>query len=135
MKRLLVTLGGFVLVVSACGSTVGSPAPSSSNPAVAPPTAVRTPASPTVAPTPSASAKPLGTVRFALDWTPNTNHTGIYVAAAKGWYRDAGVDLQILPYGSHDAGGIDDRRPGRVRDQLPGRAHLRGRRRARRSSR
>ena len=40
------------------------------------------------------------TVRLALDWVPNTNHTGIYVALAKGWYEDAGVKLQVLPYGS-----------------------------------
>jgi ABC-type nitrate/sulfonate/bicarbonate transport system substrate-binding protein len=40
------------------------------------------------------------TVRLALDWVPNTNHTGIYVALANGWYEEAGVDLQILPYGS-----------------------------------
>lgn len=40
------------------------------------------------------------TVRLALDWVPNTNHTGIYVALAKGWYEEAGVDLTILPYGS-----------------------------------
>ena len=39
------------------------------------------------------------TVRFALDWVPNTNHTGIYVALANGWYEEAGVELQILPYG------------------------------------
>ena len=45
----------------------------------------------------SASAQ---TVRLALDWVPNTNHTGIYVALAKGWYAEAGVNLQILPYGS-----------------------------------
>ncbi|HEX5456180.1 MAG TPA: ABC transporter substrate-binding protein [Candidatus Saccharimonadales bacterium] len=35
---------------------------------------------------------------FALDWTPNTNHTGIYVALNKGWYKDQGIDLKILPY-------------------------------------
>jgi ABC-type nitrate/sulfonate/bicarbonate transport system substrate-binding protein len=39
-------------------------------------------------------------VRLALDWTPNTNHTGFYVAQANGWYTDAGVDLKILPYGT-----------------------------------
>ncbi len=39
------------------------------------------------------------TVRLALDWVPNTNHTGIYVALANGWYEEAGVELQILPYG------------------------------------
>lgn len=38
---------------------------------------------------------------LALDWTPNTNHTGIYVAMAKGWYRDQGIDLQLLPYSSN----------------------------------
>lgn len=36
-------------------------------------------------------------VTFALDWTPNTNHTGVYVAQAKGWYKEAGIDLRILP--------------------------------------
>ncbi|MCW8378798.1 ABC transporter substrate-binding protein [Streptomyces justiciae] len=40
------------------------------------------------------------TVTLALDWTPNTNHTGIYVARAKGWFKDAGIDLRIVPYGS-----------------------------------
>ena len=38
------------------------------------------------------------TVRFALDWTPNTNHTGLFVAQVQGWFRDAGLDVQILPY-------------------------------------
>jgi ABC-type nitrate/sulfonate/bicarbonate transport system substrate-binding protein len=31
-----------------------------------------------------------------LDWTPNTNHTGIYVAKDKGWYKDQGIDLEII---------------------------------------
>ena len=39
-------------------------------------------------------------MRLALDWTPNTNHTGFFVAEANGWYADAGVDLQVLPYSS-----------------------------------
>jgi ABC-type nitrate/sulfonate/bicarbonate transport system substrate-binding protein len=37
-------------------------------------------------------------VRLALDWTPNTNHTGFFVARSKGWYREASVELQVLPY-------------------------------------
>jgi len=49
----------------------------------------------------SAAAKDGTTaVTLALDWTPNTNHTGIYVAQAKGWFKDAGIDLKIVPYGS-----------------------------------
>src|SRR5712691_306380 len=38
------------------------------------------------------------TVTVQLDWTPNTNHIGIYVAEAKGWYKDAGIKVKILPY-------------------------------------
>src|SRR6201991_919993 len=37
-------------------------------------------------------------IRIALDWTPNTNHTGLYVAQQEGWFRDAGLDVQFLPY-------------------------------------
>jgi len=37
-------------------------------------------------------------IRLALDWTPNTNHTGFYVAAASGAYEQAGLDVEfILP--------------------------------------
>ena len=35
-----------------------------------------------------------------MDWTPNTNHTGLYVAQQQGWFADAGLDVQILPYNS-----------------------------------
>jgi ABC-type nitrate/sulfonate/bicarbonate transport system substrate-binding protein len=37
-------------------------------------------------------------VSVQLDWTPNTNHIGIYIAEARGWYKQAGIDLDILPY-------------------------------------
>lgn len=37
-------------------------------------------------------------ITFALDWTPNTNHTGLYVAQRKGYFTDAGLDVEILPY-------------------------------------
>jgi ABC-type nitrate/sulfonate/bicarbonate transport system substrate-binding protein len=55
-------------------------------------------ASEAVAASPTAPAGPLTKVTLALDWTPNTNHTGFYVAQQKGWYREQGIDLQILPY-------------------------------------
>jgi len=38
---------------------------------------------------------------LALDWTPNTNHTGIYVALAQSWYRAEGIDLKLLPYSAN----------------------------------
>ena len=28
-------------------------------------------------------------ITVVLDWTPNTNHTGIYVALAKGYFEEA----------------------------------------------
>jgi ABC-type nitrate/sulfonate/bicarbonate transport system substrate-binding protein len=37
-------------------------------------------------------------VSLQLDWTPNTNHTGFYVAKEKGFYEEAGINLNILPY-------------------------------------
>ena len=35
-------------------------------------------------------------VTFSLDWTPNTNHTGIYVAKEKGFFEEQGLDVEIL---------------------------------------
>ena len=37
------------------------------------------------------------TVSFMLDWTPNTNHIGLYVAQKLGYFKDAGVNVKILP--------------------------------------
>ncbi len=33
---------------------------------------------------------------ISLDWTPNTNHTGLYVAEALGCYQEEGLDVQIV---------------------------------------
>ena len=35
-------------------------------------------------------------VTFCLDWTPNTNHTGVYAAQALGFYEEAGLDVRIV---------------------------------------
>ena len=42
------------------------------------------------------SSKPLVKVRVLLDWTPNTNHTGMYVALEKGYYTAQGLDVEIV---------------------------------------
>ncbi len=44
----------------------------------------------------SSSSSGLKKVTLMLDWTPNTNHSGIYVAKDKGWFKDAGLDVQIV---------------------------------------
>ena len=38
------------------------------------------------------------TIKLQLDWTPNTNHIGFYLAQAKGWYKDANLTVDILPF-------------------------------------
>lgn len=38
---------------------------------------------------------------IAMDYTPNTNHTGIYVALQKGWYKEEGINLSMLPYSAN----------------------------------
>ena len=35
-------------------------------------------------------------IMFVLDWTPNTNHTGVYVAQEKGYFEEAGLDVKIV---------------------------------------
>jgi len=94
-----------VLAVAGCGPGAGStPAqPQSATPSTSAGAGVKTPTPseatttvPTTAPT--ATPEPVK-VRLALDWTPNTNHLGFYVAQDKGWYADAGVALDVLPYG------------------------------------
>ena len=35
-------------------------------------------------------------ITFVLDWTPNTNHTGLYVAQELGYFEEAGLDVEIV---------------------------------------
>ena len=46
-----------------------------------------------------ASSKPetvLEKIDVVLDWTPNTNHTGLYVAMEKGWYEEVGLNVRLV---------------------------------------
>lgn len=35
-------------------------------------------------------------ITVVLDWTPNTNHTGLYVAQEKGYFEDLGFNVEIV---------------------------------------
>jgi len=35
-------------------------------------------------------------IRVVLDWTPNTNHTGLYVALDKGWFAEEGLTVEMM---------------------------------------
>ncbi len=102
LARSVVVLG-VVSLVAACG---GGSATQSPNPTIAPTDVAGGGSLTPISPRPSATAAPVAPsgpptkVRLALDWTPNTNHLGFYVAQAKGWYADANIDLEILPYGT-----------------------------------
>ncbi|TJX76109.1 MAG: ABC transporter substrate-binding protein [Mesorhizobium sp.] len=45
-------------------------------------------------------------VTAALDWTVNTNHIGLFVAREKGFYREAGLEVDIVPYSDTGAGTL-----------------------------
>jgi NitT/TauT family transport system substrate-binding protein len=49
--------------------------------------------------TPALAAGPLKKVRFLTDWYPQPEHGGFYYALLKGYYREAGLDVEIQPGG------------------------------------
>lgn len=90
------------LVLAACGDTpTATPAATtatSATTAAAATTVSATMVAATSATSATTAAGSVTKLTLALDWVPNTNHTGIYVALQKGFYKEAGIDLQILPY-------------------------------------
>lgn len=42
-------------------------------------------------------------VTVVLDWTPNTNHTGLYVAKDQGYFEEEGLDVDIIMPGEAGA--------------------------------
>ncbi len=75
LPRRLFLLGGAAALIAACRAP--QPATPANTPAPAP-----------------------QKVTLMLDWTPNTNHTGFYVALAKGWYQEEGIALDIQQPGA-----------------------------------
>ncbi|MDO4169456.1 MAG: ABC transporter substrate-binding protein [Lachnospiraceae bacterium] len=43
-----------------------------------------------------ADNKQLTDITVVLDWTPNTNHTGLYTAIENGYYKEAGFNVEIV---------------------------------------
>ncbi len=48
----------------------------------------------------AASNGKLTPVTLVLDWTPNTNHSGFYLAKENGFYKDNGLDVTIIEPGA-----------------------------------
>ncbi len=49
------------------------------------------------------------TLKVVLDWFPNTNHTGYLLAQKRGWFTDAGLNVEITGdvHGSMELHGAD----------------------------
>jgi NitT/TauT family transport system substrate-binding protein len=45
----------------------------------------------------SGEARALDSVTIRLDWVFGTEHSGIFTALEKGYFKDAGIDVKILP--------------------------------------
>jgi len=89
-STFLAAFAALAIVFASCAPS-GSPTPPPSAGSAAPSSPSGAPGSPSAAPEPA-------TVRLALDWTPNTNHTGFFVAHHEGWYDEVGITLDVLPY-------------------------------------
>jgi ABC-type nitrate/sulfonate/bicarbonate transport system substrate-binding protein len=76
MKRFLVGLVAAVMLVAGCGSSDSK----------------------------SSTSSEKQHVKIMLDWTPNTNHNGIYLAKERGYYDKAGLDVEIVQPG--EQGGL-----------------------------
>jgi len=93
-----------VVLVASCSLDMRPSTPPDGSVAASPSAPATNTASPAASPSapefvlPSLPTGPETAIRLALDWTPNTDHTGFFVARAKGWYAQAGIDLRILPY-------------------------------------
>jgi ABC-type nitrate/sulfonate/bicarbonate transport system substrate-binding protein len=82
--RLVVVLSP--LAVAAAIAACSGAAPGAAPGAASPRTAAGSPASP-------------AEVTLMLDWVPNTNHTGLFVADRRGYFADAGLKVQIIQPG------------------------------------
>jgi ABC-type nitrate/sulfonate/bicarbonate transport system substrate-binding protein len=92
-KMASVLIMSMTVVVAGCGAKTDN------NGAAATSAATEKPA--TTAATAAASTKPakLTDVKIVLDWTPNTNHTGLYVAKDQGYFEQEGLNVEIIQPG------------------------------------
>jgi len=74
LKRLLFLLSASTVVIAGCSK----PAPAN---------------------LPEDASAPASKIRFKTDWYPQAEHGGFYQAEAKGYYKDAGIDVDIIPGG------------------------------------
>jgi ABC-type nitrate/sulfonate/bicarbonate transport system substrate-binding protein len=85
---------------TAAASAVAGNATTAASGSVAAPTRTASSAVSTTASSSVAAATTSGSaqkVSVMLDWVPNTNHTGLYVAQERGYFKDQGLTVDIVP--------------------------------------
>ncbi len=87
--KLLMLCGVLIAALTACGQSEDKSNKASDN---------------DTAPAGKEQSAVLRDVKIVLDWSPNTNHTGLYVAKEQGFYKEEGLNVDILLPGS---GGAD----------------------------
>jgi ABC-type nitrate/sulfonate/bicarbonate transport system substrate-binding protein len=103
---LLLAIAALALGLAACGGDDGEEAAPPAEPAPAEPAPAEPPAeepAPTEEPAPAEPpaeepAPAVEPIRIALDFTPNTNHSGIYVALANGYFEEQGIEAEVIPF-------------------------------------
>lgn len=93
MRNDVVVASVLAVLLTACGGPSAAPGSPSSAPGSATPSTAT-----------AGTSGALRDVTVMLDWTPNTNHAGMYVALDNGWYTDAGMDVRIIQPG--EQGGL-----------------------------
>ena len=86
-RHLLSLAGGMLATAALAGCKEDAPAPVEAAPAAAPVATVAE-----TKPEPAAADE----VSLVLDWVPNTNHSGLYVARDNGLFADEGIEMEIV---------------------------------------
>jgi ABC-type nitrate/sulfonate/bicarbonate transport system substrate-binding protein len=93
---VLLALLTLAVGLAACGGDEGGEAAPPAEPAPAEPAPA--PAEPPAEPAPAEPPAETEPIKIALDFTPNTNHAGIYIALANGYFEEQGIDAEVIPY-------------------------------------
>jgi ABC-type nitrate/sulfonate/bicarbonate transport system substrate-binding protein len=95
-KMASVLIMSMTVVVAGCGAKTDNNGAAATSAATEKPTTTAATAA-----TAAASTKPakLTDVKIVLDWTPNTNHTGLYVAKDQGYFEQEGLNVEIIQPG------------------------------------
>lgn len=88
-----VTIGA---MITGCGSASADETPASESAADEAPVAEAPAAEEPAEEAPAAEAGEATKLTFVLDWTPNTNHTGLYVAQANGYFAERNMEVEIV---------------------------------------